>query len=165
MKVIRYFFVYLFQRVWFVFLSIPYLKDDLDQKIHSWSFSTKNSCRVVKPQPKAEETCKFAVFHMLLYVLFKVKSNDIYLNLILVPEQLLRHVERYETPRPVVKTETVSAVAIERNDMNFATKDEIVNVIERNQALIFNKAQYVMYYIFLLFLLLYYAIMSTKNIQ
>lgn len=84
--------------------------------------------------------------HIALCTFQSKKQNNFSPLSILVPKQLLRHLEKYETILPVAKAETISAVAVERNEMTFSSKDEIVLVIERNQALIFDKAQYVKFY-------------------
>lgn len=75
-----------------------------------------------------------------------------------MPKQLLRHLEKYETLLPISKAETTTAVAVVRNELTFSSKDEIVHVIERNQALIFDKAQYVTFCISLQ-ILKYYSLL------
>lgn len=107
----------------------------------------------VKSYPETEESCKLILFCVLLYVHFKIKCKITLLSLsILVPKQLLRHLEKYETMLPVSKAETTTAVAVVRNELTFSSKEEIVHVIERNQALIFDKARYVIFCISLLVL-------------
>lgn len=107
----------------------------------------------MKSYPETEESRKLILFCVLLYVHFKIKCkiNPPLSLSILVPKQLLRHLEKYETMLPVSKAETTTAVAVVRNELTFSSKEEIVHVIERNQALIFDKARYVIFCIFYLY--------------
>lgn len=65
-----------------------------------------------------------------------------------MPQELLRHIKSYETVESVQNDTSVSTVVSEISNATLSSCDTLLQLIERNQYIIFDKATYVFSLVF-----------------